>query len=383
MSDATGFDPGFSTTAMTRTFSAAARVRAMCAFEAALAGAAADVGLIPGDVAAEIERVCLEPVADAEPLLAAGWEAGTPVVVLLERLRAGLSPDAARSIHRGATTQDVVDSALMAQVGAGLELLAAGVQRVAVALRSLAREHRETPMMGRTFFQHAQPTTFGLRAAFWLEPLVRHLAELRATAGSLPLQLGGPVGNQAELGEHATEVAAGVAARLGLVVPAVPWHTDRSRLAEVISLTVRIASSAAKIGSDVAHLARTETGEIRTRSGTSSSMPGKRNPIDAIRAVAAAQACAAVAQIVTAAPPHELERGVGAWHAEWFAVPLVFQTAAAAVESAGAVAGSIEVDGARMAASLGAPAEPAMLAAAAALVDRVLAAADAAIGDDG
>ncbi len=383
MNDVTGFDPGFSTTAMTRTFSAEARVRAMCAFEAALAGAAADVGLIPGDVAAEIERVCAAPVADAEPLLAAGWEAGTPVVVLLERLRAGLSPEAARSIHHGATTQDVVDSALMTQIREGLDLLGGGIVRIAASLQSLAIEHRETPMMGRTFFQHARPTTFGLRAAFWLEPLLRHLTELRATAGNLPLQLGGPVGNQAELGEQAAAVAAGVAARLGLVVPAVPWPTDRSRLAAVVALIVRIAASAAKIGADKALLAQTDAGEIRTRSGASSSMPGKRNPIDAIRAVAAAQACAAVAQIVTAAPPHELERGVGAWHAEWFAVPLIFQTAAAAVESAGAAADSIEVDAVRMAANLGAPAEPAMLAAAAALVDRVLAAAATAIGGDG
>jgi len=374
----TAFDPGFSTAAMTRLFSAGARVSAMCNFEAALAGAQADAGLIPARAAAEIEDVCAAPVADAESLLAAGWVTGTPVAALLESLRADLSPEAGGAIHCGATTQDVVDSALMTQIRDGLDLLDAGIVKVAAALRFLAAEHRLTPMVGRTFLQHAEPTTFGLRAALWLEPLLRQLAGLRGRRASLPVQLGGPVGNRTALGEQAAVVTAGVAKRLGLVVPVVPWHTDRSHLLEVVTLVDRVAGSAGKIGADLVQLSQSEVGEIRTRSGKSSSMPGKRNPIDSIRAVAAAQACGAVARVVTAAPPHQLERGVGSWHAEWFAVPLVFQTAGAAVEAIGLAAGSIEVDEARMAANLGVAAEPAMLAAAGALVDRVLAATDAA-----
>jgi 3-carboxy-cis,cis-muconate cycloisomerase len=373
----TAFDPGFSTAAMTALFSADSRVQAMCRFEAALAGAEADVGLIPPSAAAEIERACAARLTDAESLLAAGWDTGTPVVVLLERLRAALSPEAARLIHLGATTQDVVDSTLMAQIRDGLQLLEKDVKRIAVTLRSLAIDHRETLMIGRTFLQHAQPTTFGLRAAFWLEPLLRQLTELRAAAANLPVQMGGPVGNQATLGEHAAAIAAGVAERLGLTVPVVPWHTDRSRLTEVVALVSRIAGSAAKIGGDLAQLSQSEIGEIRIRPGASSTMAGKRNPIDAVRAVAAFQACAATAQIVTAAPPHELERGIGPWHAEWFAVPVVFQTGAAAVEAVGSATESIEVDVARMATNLGVAAQPAMLAAAGALVDRVLEAADA------
>jgi 3-carboxy-cis,cis-muconate cycloisomerase len=372
----TGFDPGFSTTAMTRVFSAESRVRAMSRFEGALAAAQADAGLIPAGIAAEIERVCGSRVADAESLLASGWEAGTPVVVLLERLRAGLSPEAAGMIHHGATSQDAVDSALMTQIREGLDLLDGGTVRIAVSLQSLASEHRDTPMMGRTFLQHAVPTTFGLRAALWMEPLLGHLAELRVTMANLPVQLGGPVGNRAALGEHADAVTAGVAERLGLAVPVVPWHTDRSRLSEVVALVARVAGSTGKIGRDLTQLAASEVGEVRTRSGTSSSMPGKRNPIDAIRAVSAARACAAVAQIVTAAPPHDLERGIGSWHAEWFAVPLVFQTASAAVEAVGSAIESIEVDAGRMATNLGVTAEPAMLAAAGVLVDRALAAAE-------
>lgn len=383
MNDVTGFDPGFSTAAMTRLFSANSRVQAMCRFEAALAAASADAGIVPADIAAEIDQVCALPMADAESVLAAGWEVGTPVVVLLERLRAELSPEGARLIHHGATTQDVVDSALMIQIRDGLQLLDGSMRRIATALQSLAVEHRGTPMMGRTFLQHAQPTTFGLRAALWLEPLVRQLAELRVAAGNLPLQLGGPVGNRATLGEHADAITAGVADRLDLAVPVASWHTDRSRLAEAVALVTRIAGAAAKIGVDLVQLSHSEVGEIQTRAGASSSMPGKRNPIDAIRAVAAHQACAAVSQIVAAAPPHELERGIGSWHSEWFAVPLVFQTAAATLEAIGSAAESIEVDTDRMATNLSAAAEPAMLVAAGALVDRVLAAADAVIGDSG
>lgn len=378
----TWFDPGFSTAAMSRLFSADSTVRAMCRFEAALAAAQADAGLIPVGVAAEIDRVCGSRVADAESVLASGWEAGTPVVVLLERLRAGLSPEAAGMIHHGATTQDVVDSALMTQIHDGLQLLDGEIVKVVSSLRALTVEHRQTPMMARTFLQNAEPTTFGLRTALWMEPLLRQLAQVRSTVADLPVQLGGPVGNQAALGENAAAVAAGVAERLGLVVPVVPWHTDRSRLAEVIGLVGRIAGSAGKIGMDLIHLSQSEVGEMTTRAGESSSMPGKRNPIDSVRAVAAARACAAVMQIVTAAAPHELERGAGSWHAEWFAVPLVFQTAAAAVEAIDSATSSIEVDTTRMATNLGTAPEPAMLATAGALVDRVLAAADALLGAD-
>jgi 3-carboxy-cis,cis-muconate cycloisomerase len=269
----------------------------------------------------------------------------------------------------------------MIQIRDGLQLLDGNVQRIAAALRSQAMAHRQTAMMGRTFLQHARPTTFGLRAALWLEPLVRHLTELRSTRSSLVLQLGGPVGNLAPFGEHAGAITERLADRLGLVVPAAPWHTDRSRLAEIVALVARIAGSVAKIGADLTLLAQSDVGEIRARPGVSSSMPGKRNPIDAVRAVAAHRACAAVAQIVTAVPPHELERGIGSWHAEWFAVPLVFQTAAAAVEAITSATESLEVDTGRMAANLAAAPDPTMLVAAGALVDQVLAVAEPVIGD--
>lgn len=374
------FDPGFSTDDMTQVFSAEARVQSMCKFEAALAAAGADAGVVPAEIAAEIERACAAQVSDAgRRVLAEGWQTGSPVIVLLSQLRDKLSPEAGALIHHGATTQDVVDSALMIQIRAGLQLLDAGLVQVASTLRDVAFEHRATPMTGRTFLQHAVPTTFGLRVAQWLEPIIRQLPALRSTSDSLPVQLGGPVGNQATLGAHAATVTGGLAERLGLVVPLLPWHTDRSRLAEVVALVTAISSSMAKIGTDLTLLSQSEVGEVRTRPGGSSSMPHKRNPIDPMRAVAAARVCAATAHVVTAASPHELERSIGSWHAEWFAVPVVFQTAGAAVEAIGVATRSMEVDVERMSTNLGAVDGKAS-SATTALVDQVLAAAASVLG---
>ncbi len=352
------FDPGFSTVPLTRLFAAEGRVAAMCRVEAALAASSGEAGVISPAQAEEIERVCASPfgasgtVGDATSLLAEGWEAGSPVVVLLERLRRRLSPSAAVALHRGATTQDIVDTAQMLMLREALAHLRQGLVRIGECLRWLAREHRETPMVGRTILQHARATTFGLRAAQWLEPLVRHLGGIASLRTQLPVQLGGPTGHTAELGERAVEVTGGVARRLELVVPTLPWHTDRSCVAEVVALVERIARSMAKIGVDVAILSSSEVGELRVRPGRSSSMPGKENPIDAVRAVAAADVCSAVAQIVTGGRPQELDRAVGGWHAEWFALPIIFQTAGAAVEAIETALQTMTVDVARMASRL-------------------------------
>jgi 3-carboxy-cis,cis-muconate cycloisomerase len=349
------FDPGFSTASLSRLFAAEGRVAAMCRVEAALAASSGEAGVISAAQAREIESVCANPfgiagaVGDASSLLAEGWEAGSPVIVLLGRLRQRLSPSAAAALHRGATTQDIVDTAQMLMLGEALADLRRGLVQIGERLRRLAGEHQETPMVGRTFLQHARETSFGLRAAQWLEPLVRHLGGIASLRTQLPVQLGGANGNAAELGEQAVVVTGGLARRLGLVVPTLPWHTDRSRIAEVVALVERIARSMAKIGIDIAILSSSEVGELRVRAGRSSSMPGKENPIDAVRAVAAADVCSAVAQIVTASRPHELDRAVGGWHAEWFALPTVFQTAGAAVEAICTALETMTVDVARMA----------------------------------
>lgn len=359
-------DPGFTTERMRAVFDAAARVAAMCRFEGALAAASADAGVVPAGAAEQIARACAAPSPDPMAILAAGWAEGTPVLPLLRELRAALPDDAAHWLHHGATTQDVVDSGLAVQARDGLAALDGELCAVAGTLRQVVEEHRDLPVQGWTFLQPAEPTTVGLRAAGWLAPTVRHLGALRAARAGLVVQLGGPTGTQAALGDRADAVTEGLARRLGLAVPDLPWHTDRSRVAELAGLLERVARTMAKIGTDLVLLAH--DGEVRVRAGASSSMPGKRNPIDAVRAIAAAEACSGAASIVTRGRPPELERGAGGWHAEWLAVPLTFCTCAAAVEGIRRALTSLEIDAA--------PAAAGPSPAAQAFVDRVLRAHD-------
>ncbi len=368
------FDPGFTTSEMTAVFDPDHRVKAMLAFEAVLAEAGAEAGLIPAGAAADIARACAAFAGNPVTIIATTWETGTPLIALLDGIKGQLSEESAGWVHHGATTQDAVDTALMLQMRDGLGILNRDLSTVAGRLVELADAHRSTPMMARTFLQHAQPTTFGVRVAQWLEPLVRGLIELRRVASSLPVQLGGPVGNLATFGEAGTGIVEALATRLGLVAPLIPWHTDRSHVIRPVAVAETIATSMGKIGSDLALLAQSDVAEVRMRAGGSSSMAHKRNPIDAVRAVAAAGACIAAASAVRVTRGHELERGLGGWHLEWWAVPLVFQAAAASVAGISACLGSLEVDVERMKSRTW-EIDAATQAAAANLVDRVLASA--------
>lgn len=335
-------DPGFTTPAMSGVFSLEDRLVLFCRFEAELAAAQAELEVISDEAAAEIAGVCARPPTDAGSVLAEGWERGTPVVALLDSLRAGMTAETARWIHHGATTQDVVDTALILQMKAGLVGLADEIVGLRTLLAALARRHGQTTTMGRTFLQPAAPTTVGARVALWLAPLIPLTLSLRAAAADLPLQLGGPVGDAAGF-DRWPEVAGSLAARLGLVAPLAPWHTDRTPITATAGLLGRLATSVGKIATDVALLSG--LGEVRVRSGVSSSMPDKRNPIDALRALAAIRVChSAVAGLVTAPSPG-LERSVGAWHAESVLVPSMFETAAAAVEGVRRSMETVEFEG--------------------------------------
>jgi 3-carboxy-cis,cis-muconate cycloisomerase len=328
-------DPGFSTPAMSACFSPEAHVRTMLHVEAALALSCADLGFEDRGIADEIAAACAGADLDATEVLATGWHAGTPVVALRSVVGRHLSGAARRSLEagHGSTTQDIVDTALQLQVKAALTTLHDDLWAMARRLADLARSHRTTPMIGRTFLQHARPTTFGLCAATWLAPVADLAAEARAGADRCSVQLGGPVGTLEDLGANGHGVAARLAERLSLHHPAAPWHTDRRRVTEPCALAGRIARCTAKIATDVAVLSSTEIAEISVRAGGSSSMAGKRNPFDSVRAMAAADACAAAVGAVEGARPAELQRGLGGWHLEWLMVPLAFMTAGAAVEA--------------------------------------------------
>lgn len=366
------FDPGFSTPEMTEVFDSDHRVKALLAFETALAEAEAEAGLVPARAGAEIARACASFIGDSATIIASTWEAGTPLISLLDGIRRQLPDESARWVHHGATTQDAIDTASMLQLKAGLAVLERDLSTVVARLAELSATHRSTPMMARTFLQVAGTTTFGVRVAQWLEPLVRGLIDLRRVATSLPVQLGGPVGNLAPFGEAGPAIVESLAMKLGLVSPVIPWHTDRSHVVRLVAAAETTAISMGKIGTDLAILAQSDVAEVRMRAGGSSSMAHKRNPIDAVRAVAASGACLTAGAALRTGRGHELERGIGGWHLEWWAVPLVFQAAAASVEAIGACLDSLEVDVDRMRGRAG-EVDAATLAAAASMVDKVLA----------
>ncbi len=329
------FDAGFSTPAIAAVFSPQGRIERMLRAEAALAGAQAEQGDIPAAAAAAITAACRVEL-DARAVEREGWQAGTPLIPLLDRLRPAIPDEHAGFLHWRATTQDIVDSATMLQIADGLAVLGGLAGASVAALRSVIELSGHMPAVARTLLRPAGRTTFGARAEAWLDPLERSVGELADAARRLPVQLGGPIGDGAGFGDG---VAAGLARRLGLVAEARSWHTDRAPVTTVVSVVERAVGWAAKIAHDLILLGQPEVGELTMRPGGSSSIAGKHNPIDAVRALAAADACHGVASIVTRARPHELERAAGSWHAEWFAVPMVFHTASATLD---ALAGALE-----------------------------------------
>jgi 3-carboxy-cis,cis-muconate cycloisomerase len=370
------FDPGFSTEEMKAIFSAESTVAAMLGFEAALAMALADAGIASRAEAEEVAAACRAGVDDPDRIADSTWEAGTPLLALREEIVAGLDPDAAQWFHHGATTQDAIDTAHMLQAKSALGVLDKGLTSIAHRLRDLTVEHRDQPHMGRTFLQEARPTTFGFRTATWLDAVVGHLEELRGRRDSLVVQLGGPVGTLGTYGEKAWQVVSSVADTLELKAPDIAWHTFRVPVVAPAQALARLAATMAKIGYDISLLTSSEIAEISVRSGGSSSMPEKQNPVDAIRAVAAAHACIGAVSMLGSGSGQELDRGIGAWHVEWLAVPLAFQTAGAAVEAIETCLRSLAVDRERMSVNAGseAPEMPPDQ------IDRVLAAYDRVLG---
>ena len=328
-----GFDPGFSSVRTQGIFSNEARVARMLEVESALAGAQAEVGLIPAEGAAAIAAVCALLPSEPEIIIRAGWQMGTVVVPLLEWVRRRLDVDQARWLHRGATTQDIVDTALVLQMRDGIDAIVQSLDAIVARVKALMESDGTIQVLGRTFLQCAVPMAIGVRFAGWLAGFEAGRERLLGCRAALPLQLGGPVGDAAKSPEIGSAVAIGLGRALRLRVPSRAWHTDRTPVVDVIGALDRAVTAAAKCAWDVVLLAQTEISEVSVRAGTSSAMPHKRNPADAMQALAAAEAFRGVASIVLRSPPPMLERGLGGWHAEAFAVPMSFHTAAAAMEA--------------------------------------------------
>lgn len=324
--------PGFSTDRMDEIFALSSRTAAMAAVEAAVATAQSAAGEIPAEAAAAIVAACSEPVDPG--ILADGWQVGTPVLGLLDVLRSRLPEEARPFLHRGLTTQDVIDTATMVLARDAIVHLGELAHAAASSMRETIRQFGSIATQARSFLQPADVTTVGFRTARWLN----QLDHVRRRHTRIAMQLGGLIGDRMGISD---EVSLAVAQQLGLD-DQVPWHTNRAPVVEIVTLVDDFARWADKVGGDIAQLVA--LGEITTRAGGSSAAAGKRNPIDAMRAMAAAEACLGVSTIITHAKSHELERGLGSWHAEWFAIPLVFQTAGAAMEAIGAALASLEVE---------------------------------------
>lgn len=326
-------DALYSTSAMAEVFSPDAFVRAMLEFERALARAQANVGVILPTAAREIGAQCRVEFFDPNEIFRQTVTAGTPVLPLVNALRERVQGDAKNFVHFGATSQDVMDTALVLQMRAGLRLLYADLDAVCGACAQLADAHRHTVMTGRTLWQDAAPISFGLKAARWLSMIRRCARELRAREKSaLVLQFGGAVGTLAALGAQGIAVSDALAQELNLAAPALPWHTERDQLALLISTLGVTAGALGKIANDLILLmAVGEIAEARGENkGASSALPQKRNPTDALWARAAAHLASHSASQIFYAPEHEHERAAGAWQSEWQIIPHVFGYTAAA-----------------------------------------------------
>ena len=341
---------------VTRVLSADARLQRMLDVEAALAETEAALGVIPAAAAVRIREAARVDLYDCGAITSEGARSGNLAIPLVRHLTervAHADADASGYVHWGATSQDIIDTALVLQMRDAIPLILAQFQRSADAAAVHARRHADTPMAGRTWLQHATPTTFGLKATGWLDALDRGACRVRsALEAVLVLQFGGATGTLAALGAHGPAITEALAARLGLAVPAVPWHAHRDRIASLACALGVTAGTLGKIARDLALLAQTEVAEaFEPRAegrGGSSTMPHKQNPVGASVAIAAAVRAPGLVATMLSAMPQEHERGLGGWQAEWDTLPaLVSITAGSARVLAGALEGLV-VDTARM-----------------------------------
>lgn len=312
-------------------FTDTADLAAMLRIEAALAAAEAEAGLIAPEAAARIAATCADFRPDWSALRLGLARDGVVVPELVRQLRAAVGEPYAPDLHRGATSQDIVDTSLVLRLVPALASLDDRLDGLDAALVQLSARHGAQPLMAQTRMQQALPFSVADKIDTWRSPIGRHrtrLAELRPRL--LKLQLGGPVGTRTELGIEAEAIAAGVAQRLGLS-NASAWHAQRDTIAELGAWLALVAGSLGKIGQDVALMVQNEIGAARLAGGgTSSAMAHKSNPVSAELLVALARFTAGLAGTLTGALVHENERSGAAWTLEWLVLPqLVVGTGAA------------------------------------------------------
>jgi 3-carboxy-cis,cis-muconate cycloisomerase len=324
----------------------------MLQFEAALAQVQGRLGIIPAKAGQQIAAAAATLRIDFNELQAETEKAGVPVIGLVKQLR-GAVGDAADYVHWGATTQDVMDTALILQLRASLDHIEPTLQQLITQLAQLAGQHRHTVMAGRTHSQQALPIPFGLKVAGWLAPLLRHRQRLAESKPRLlVVQFGGAAGTLASLGNDGPAVRAALARELGLAESPIPWHTQRDNLAEFAGWLSLVSGSLAKMAQDIILLAQSEVSEVRetadTARGGSSTMPQKSNPIISETIIAAARANAGLLASMHQALVQEHERATHGWQLEWLTLPQMVGLTAAALNKALFLSQNLAVNAAQM-----------------------------------
>ena len=354
------FDAYFTSAPMRQIFSDHGRLQGMLDFEAALARAQARCGVVPQSAVAPIEAACVadlyDPLALASAIITSGNSAIPLVKALGKRIAEG-DAEAEKYVHLGATSQDAMDTGLVLQLHQAIALLEQELARLGDNLAKQAQRHVATPMVGRTWLQHATPVTLGMKVAGWLGAINRHRQRLREIKPRLLcLQFGGASGSLAALGEQAWPVSQALAEELNLNLPEQPWHTQRDRLVDFAALLGMIAGSLGKLGRDLSLLMQTDVAEVfeptAPGKGGSSTMPHKRNPVGSAVMISAATRAPGLVATLLSAMPQEHERSLGLWHAEWETLPELCCLVSGSLEQAVLAIGELEVDSDRMVANL-------------------------------
>ena len=345
-----------STEAMQKIFSARSTLQSMLDVEAALARALAAKGVIPVAAVDPWVRCCQADQIDLPSLVIAAQDAGNIAIPMVKQLTAAVAAvdaEAARYVHWGVTSQDVIDTGRVLQLREAINVITHELAALVDALAGMAQCYRDTPMIGRTWLQHALPITFGMKLAGWLDALMRHQQRLAACREQVcVLQFGGASGTLASLGEHASSVAQAMAQELDLATPHLPWHAHRDRFVECATTLGMLTGTLGKIARDISLMSQTEVAELSEAGapgrGGSSSMPHKRNPVGSAAVLSAATRVPSMVATLLSAMPNEHERALGGWQSEWETLPEIVSLSAAALAHLRSVIDGLQVDTERM-----------------------------------
>lgn len=327
--DSNYYQDMFGTAAMRDVFNDDMRLQAWIQTEIALAQAQEDLNVIPKGVAQTLREKGKIENLDLMQMKTDFDRVGFPILPFVKQLNKACGPEAAKYIHYGATTQDILDTGTVLQMKTGIQIIEDELTAIVQATANLAQKHAKTVMAGRTFQQLAAPITFGYKAGVWLDEMLRHKDRLQELKPRLLVgQCAGAVGTFATLGNKGLEVQKNMMDELGLGTPSISWHTARDSWAELVNLFAMIAATFAKIANEVAILMRSEVGELsepfEVGRGASTTLPQKRNPISCEPIIAIAPKMRELASTQLTAMIQEHERGVGQMNIEWMVIPEAF-----------------------------------------------------------